>query len=118
MSQSAFLTITNLAANTVADFMLNADQGASNIRFIKRPSRVTFAMDATAFQAEYEVYSGGRNVVTRSAVDAGGTAANVPDLQAKAVSFLAAAGEILEFRVRETAGAGTVDLNLFIDVSP
>ncbi|MHC4648789.1 MAG: hypothetical protein ACYTBJ_25305, partial [Planctomycetota bacterium] len=93
MSQSAFLTLTNLAANAVNDMMLNADQGASNIRFIKRPSRVTFALDANAASAEYEVYAGGRNVVTRSAVDAGGTAAVVPDIEAKGVAFLAAAGD-------------------------
>jgi hypothetical protein len=115
---SAFLTITNLAASSVADFMLGADQGASNLRFIKGPKRVTYAADATAAEAELEVFSGARTVQERSLLDAGGTAGVVPNLQQKAQSFLAADGEVLQFRVRETAAAGTVDCNLFVSVDP
>lgn len=116
---SAFLTITNLAANAVNDFMLDADQGASNLRFVKGAKRVTYAADANAAaSAELEIFSGARTVQERSALDGGGTAGVVPNLQQKAQSFFAADGEVLQFRVRETAGAGTVDCNLFVSVDP
>lgn len=115
---STFLTITNQAANSVLDFMLNADQGAQNLRFVSRPSKVTYAIDATAITAEIEVFSGGRTVQERSSVDGSGTLGTVPNLQQKAQSFLAAAGDILQFRTRETGGVATTDLNCFVSVDP
>ena len=115
---NAFITITNITASSVTDFLESADQGAQNLRFVKRPSRVTWAMDATAADCELEIKSGERTIQERSRVDASGTASQMPDLQQKAQTFLAAAGEILAFRVRETSGAGTTDLNLYIDVTP
>lgn len=111
------LTITNIAANAVQDFMLDADQGPSNLRFVERPSRVVWAMDASAaLQVEVEVFAGFRTVAERGRVSGGGTAGNLPNLQQTSRTFLAATGEILKFRVRETAGAATTDLNLYISV--
>lgn len=112
-----FLTITNIAAAARVDFMTGADQGATNLRFIKQNSIVTFAINATAVGCTYEVLSGDRRVVERSAVEAGGTAGVFPNLQDKAQQFLAAAGEILEFPVTGDA-SGTTDLNLSISVEP
>jgi len=113
------LGITNIAANAVVDFMLGADEGASNLRFVERPSRVVWSIDASAaLQAEIEVFSGSRTVAERGRVSGGGTAGVMPNLQQTARTFLAATGEILSFRVRETAGAATTDLNLYISVEP
>ncbi len=115
---SAFLTLTALAANAVADMMRDSNEGAPQLRFIRRPSKVTYAMDANAIGVEVEVFSGSRVVQERSNIDGGGTQGVVPNLQQKAQSFLAAAGEELSFRVRETAGVATSDLQLFVDVTP
>ncbi len=115
---SAFLTLTALGANAVADMMVDANEGAPKLRFIRRPSRVTFAMDGNAITVEVEVISGERTVVERSNIDGGGTQGVVPNLQQKAQSFFAAAGEELAFRVRETGNVGTTDIQLFIDVTP
>ena len=115
---SAFLTLTNIAANAVVDFMTDANEGPSNLRFINRPSRVTYAADAIAIGVEIEVFAGSRTVQERSNIDAGGTAGVVPNLQQKAQTFLAAAGEVLKFRLRETGGVATTEANLYIDVTP
>ena len=109
--------LTNLAANVVKDMMLDSDQGASNIRFVGRPSSVTFALTANAATVEYEVYTGGRVQVERSGIDASGTAGQAPKLNEKGQQFFAAAGDILEFRVRETGGVATTDLQMSIDVT-
>lgn len=113
-----FLTLTNLAASAVNDFMLDSDQGPTNDRFVEVPSVVSFAINATAAEAEYEVFAGSRTVISRSRVPSGGTAAVPPSITDFGRSFLAAAGEILQFRVRETAAAGTVDLNLTYEITP
>ncbi len=113
------LGITNIAANAVVDFMLGADACASNLRFVQRPSRIVWAMDASAaLQAEVEVFAGSRTVAERGRVSGGGTAGVMPNLQQTARTFLAASGEILSFRVRKTAGAATTDLNLYVSVEP
>ncbi len=116
---SAFVTITNLAANAVVDFLDGgADQGSQNLRFVDRPSLVTWAADATAITAELEVKAGLRTIQERSNIDGGGTLGVVPNLQQKSQQFFAAAPEILQFRVRETGAVATTDLNLFITVDP
>lgn len=113
------LTITNIAANAVQDFMIDADQGPSNLRFVERPSRVVWAMDASAsLGVEVEVFAGVRTVAERGRVSGGGVAGNLPNLQQTARTFLAASGEILQFRVRETGGVASTDLNLYISVEP
>lgn len=113
-----WLTLTNLPANAIRDLMLDADQGATNLRFISFPSQVTFALNATAVGVEYEVYSGGRRVIERSAIEAGATAGVFPNLDQKGQTFYAAAGDILEFKVRETTGVATTDINMAISVEP
>lgn len=111
------LTLTNLAANAVNDFMVDSDQGPQNFRFIgPAGAQVQWGMNATALEAELEVYASGIQIVPRSRVQSGGTIGVPPDMQAFGQVFDAPPGSILEFRVRETAGTGTVDLNLFIDV--
>lgn len=115
---SAFLTETNLAANAVIDMLEDADQGPQNLRFVGVPSQVTWALDANATTAELEIKSGLRTIQERSNVDGSGTAAQMPNLQQKAQQFFAAAGEILQFRVRETGGVATTDVNLYISVDP
>lgn len=115
---NAFLTITNLPANAVRDFMLDADQGPTNLRFVDRPSIVTYAMDGTATTVEVEVFSGSRTIQERSSIDGGGTLGTVPNLQQKAQTFNAASRDILQFRVRETGGIATTDCNLYVDTTP
>ncbi len=115
---TAFLTSTNQAANSVIDLMQNADQGTSNLRFIQRPSKVVFAIDGVNAGDEYEIFAGGRNVVQRSRLSGGATAGVMPALDASALAFFAAQGEILEVRVRELGGVATQDVNLIIDVTP
>ncbi len=109
----ALLILTNIVG--VKDFMLDADQGPQNMRFIGQAGAViTFAMDANAVGLELEVFSSRRTVVERSAVDAGGTVGTPPKMNEQAVSFAAFPSEILQFRVRDTVGAGTIDANLNI----
>lgn len=114
------ITLTNLPANVVRDLMLDGDQGASNLRFIGEPSQVVFAINhnGAVNTVEYEVYSGGRRVVERSQAEAGGTAGVMPALSDKAEAFYSAAGEILEFKIRETGGVATSDVNMVISVEP
>lgn len=113
-----YLMLSNIPANAVRDLMVNADTGESDSRFIGRPSQVTFAIVANAVGVELEVRSGERTVVPRSTLEAGGVTGVYPNIDQKAVSFLAAAGEKLLFRVRETAGVATTDIMLSLDVSP
>lgn len=114
------LTITNLAANAIKDFMLDADQGASNLRFVPVPSQVVYVLNGNhaAGGAEYEIFASGRRVVERSAIPNGGTAGLFPPLNEQAETFLAAGGDILEFKVRETGGVATSDLNLNMSIEP
>ena len=116
----AFLTLTNIPANAVRDLMEDSDQGAQNLRFVRRPSRVTFAIDTNgaANGVEYEVFSGDRQIVERSAVPAGGTAGVMPKLNEVGTTFLAATDEIIKVRVRELDGVATSDINLPIAVDP
>lgn len=119
------LTITNLPANAIRDFMLDADQGATNLRFVDRPSRCVYVLNCNGAVggAEYEIYAssstlGARRVVERSGVPVGGTAGLYPPLNEQAETFDIAAGEIIEFRIRETGGVATTDLNLNISIEP
>lgn len=120
MAQSvAFLTATDVAANSVLDMMLGADQGAQNIRFIARPSRVVLAIQASAaLEAELTVQTQNRVIIARSALSGGATAGVMPNLDDQAFTFNAAAGEILQVEVREIAGAGTVDVVMTIGITP
>lgn len=113
-----FLLQSNLAANSFNDLMTDADTGESQLRFITRPSRVTVAIDATAVGIVMEIQSGGRTVVPRSTLDAGGTTGVFPNIREKAFSFMAAAGEKLRIGLTETAGTATTDVNCTIDVTP
>lgn len=109
---------SNLAANSVNDLLLNADTGASNIRFIKFPSKCILAIEASAVGIEYRVISGGRTVVERSTLDASGTTGTMPSLDQKAVTFDVAGGDILQIELREIAGVATVDVMATLSVNP
>lgn len=112
------LTLTNIPANAIKDFLLDADQGASNLRFVGEPSHVVYVINANAAGVEYEVFASGRRVVERSAVPAGGTAGVFPPINEQAEDFYAAAGDIIEFKLRETTGVATTDCNLNISIEP
>lgn len=112
-----FLMQTDLAANSFNDLMVDADTGESQLRFITRPSRVTMAIVASAVGVTLEISSGGRTVVPRSTLEAGGTTGTFPNLSDKAFSFMAAAGEKLRVAVSEIAGTATTDVMATIDVT-
>lgn len=109
---------SNLAANSVNDLMLDADTGASNIRFVKFASRCILAIEASAVGIEYRVIAGGRVIVERSTLDGGGTTGTFPALDQKAVTFDVAGGEIIEIELREIAGVATVDVMATLSVNP
>ena len=113
-----FLMQSNLAANSFNDLMTDADEGESQLRFVTRPSRVTVAIEATAVGVVLEIQSGGRTVVPRSTLDAGGTTGVFPNIREKAFVFHAAGGEKLRFALTETAGAATTDVMAVVDVTP
>lgn len=112
------LYVPNVAANATVDMMLDAATGASNVRFVKRPSRCVLAIDADAVGMEYRVMAGSRTVIDRSTLDAGGTDAVFPNLNEKAVTFFAAGGEIISIEVREIAGTATTDVMATLSVEP
>lgn len=114
----SFLELDNLAANAVADLMVDALTGESDLRFVHRPSKVTAAIVADAVGIELQIFSGARTIVPRSTLEAGGTVGVFPNLNEKAFSFLAAQGEILRFVIREIAGVATTDVMLTLDVEP
>lgn len=113
-----YLQQTNLGSLSLNDLMLDADQGASNLRFIQRPSRVTVAIWANAVGVQMRIASGQRTVVQRSIVDGGGTTGQFPAIDQRAFTFFAAAGEILEIELRETTAVATTDVMAVISVDP
>lgn len=113
-----YLMQSNLAANSVNDLFLNADQGASNARFINRPSKITMAIEANAVGIQMTVRAGSRVIVDRSILDAGGTTGVFPNVNEKAFTFFAAANEILSVELRETAGVATTDVMASVSIDP
>lgn len=113
-----FLQVSNVAANGVVDIFRDADTGEADARFIGRPSQVTIAIEASAVGMELELKSGGRTIVDRSTLDAGGTTGVFPNINEKAFTFMAAAGDKLIGRVRETAGTATTDVMASVSVDP
>ena len=114
----SYLQITNITASSTQDMLLNAVQGASELRKIVRPSRVTMAIVATAADIELEVKAGLRTVVGRSQCPSGGTISVFPNLQDQAFSFFAASFEDIQVLVRENSAAGTTDIMLTFSVDP
>lgn len=117
---NAFLIQENIPANATRDILEdNTTPGQpSRLRFVRRPSRVTFAIVATATGTVFNVLSGDREVVAQSAVEAGGTLGVFPNMNEKGQVFFAAAGEQLQFIVRETSGVATTDVMLALSVEP
>ena len=77
---------------------------------------VPFTIDQARVGLELEVLTQYRRILERSAIEGGGTAGVYPNLLDKGQAFDAAAGEILEFRVREVANIATNKANLAISV--
>lgn len=113
-----FLEVDNIAANAVADLMVDAATGEAVNRFINRPSRVTVALVADAIGIELQLFSGSRTIVGRSTLDGGGAVGVFPALDEAAFSFLAAAGDVLRIILREVAGVATTDVMGIVDVEP
>ena len=110
------MSMNTIAALATKDFMTDSDQGPTSLRFIGAPSRVVFVINAIAVGLELEVLTQYRRILERSAIEGGGTAGVYPNLLDKGQAFDAAAGEILEFRVREVANVATNKANLVISV--
>ena len=113
-----FLQLTNIAANAVQDLMVNADTGEADARFIEEPSEVTLAILANAVGIELSINSGQRVIVARSTLDSSGTTGQFPNINEKAFSWLAAAGEKLRISCRETTGVSSTDVMGSISVEP
>lgn len=113
-----FLLLSNLGANATQDMMVNADTGEADARFIQFPSEVTVAIEASAVGVQLNITSGGRTIVERSTLGAGGTTGVFPNINEQAFQFLAAAGDKLRMTVTETAGVATTDVMATVDVTP
>lgn len=111
-----FLLLSNLAANSTSDMMVNADTGEVPERFISGPAIIQYALEASAVGCTFEIFVGGIRYVDTSTVDAGGTTGVAPNLNEKASSFEAPYGGTLQVLVSETAGTATTDLMLSIDI--
>lgn len=112
------LYYADLAAYGTIDMLLDAVTGASNARFVKFPSRCVLAIEADAVGLELRVTAGGRTVVERSTLGAGGTDGVMPNLDQKAITFNAAGGDILAIEVRETVNVATTDIMATLSVEP
>jgi len=110
------MTLGTIAALSTKDLMTDADQGPTSLRFVSSPSRVTFVINATSTGMELEVLTQNRRIIERSAIETGGTFGVYPNLLDKGQTFDAAGGEILEFRVRETANVGTTKITFAFSV--
>ena len=113
-----FLEVDNIASGATVDIFVDALTGESQSRFIDRASQVTIAIEADAVGIELTLTSGKRTIVPRSTLDAGGTVGVFPNINEKAFSFFAAAGEILRGFLRETAAVATTDVMATVSVDP
>jgi len=113
-----FLEVDNIPANAVRDLMVDALTGEADVRFIEAPSEVTLAILANAVGIELTITSGGRVIVQRSTLDSSGTTGQFPNINEKAFSWFAAAGEKLRIQLREIAGVATTDVMGSIAVEP
>jgi len=113
-----FLLLSNLAANATVDLMTGADTGEADARFIQFASQVTVAIEASAVGIQLNITSGGRTIVERSTLGAGGTTGVFPNVNEQAFQFLAAAGDKLRMPVTEIAGVATTDVMATVDIEP
>lgn len=107
------LSVTNLGANATVDLLTGADQGEvqGELRRPSLPTRFELLLEATATGVEVEVFSGIRQVVFRSPVSSTGTAGQAPNRETlPSINWSAASFEQQRIILRETAGAGTIDL--------
>lgn len=113
-----FLEVDNIPANAVRDLMIDAVTGEADSRFIEEASEVTLAILANAVGIELSITSGKRVIVARSTLDASGTTGQFPNINEKAFSWLAAAGEKTRIQLRELTGVATTDVMGAISVEP
>ncbi len=113
-----YLMVSNIPANAVRDLFRDADTGEADTRFVTRPSLVTMAIVSSAVGIEMQLFSGERNIIQRSTLEAGGTTGTFPNITDKAFQFAAAAGEKLRALLRETAGVATTDVMAVVSIDP
>lgn len=102
-----------MAANGVADPLADWQY-----RYLPWPARVEHLNDATTAGVVKTITSGSETIVEESPVQAGGAAGVTPSpLNTSADSWIAAAGDLLKVRLRETL-AGTPTVNGVIEVTP
>lgn len=109
------ILLSNLAALTTADMMVDGDQGESDRRFVAADGIMTYAIHANAVGIVLAVRSQYRTIAPRQAVEAGATTGVFPNMTEKGVQAQVFAGEKLIFEVRETANVATTDIMLSID---
>lgn len=109
------ILLSNLAALTTADMMVDGDQGESDRRFCAADGRMTYAIHASAVGIVLAIRSQFRTIAPRQSVEAGATTGVFPNMTEKGISVDVFAGEKLIFEVRETANVATTDIMLSID---
>lgn len=116
---SGFVTATNVGIGARLDMLLSSDQGEQTARTIKRPSRLSYAIDSDQTDAVYEIRVGSSlgstQVVGRSQIPSGGTLSVMPDLQAAGISVLIPTGTLV---VEVTGGAAATDVNFPYQITP
>lgn len=116
---SGFVTATNVGIGARLDLLLSADQGEQTARDIKRPSRLSYAIDSDQTDVVYEIRVGSSlgstQVVGRSQVPSGGTLSVMPDLQAAGITVLLPTGTLV---VEVTGGAAAADINFPFQIVP
>ena len=109
------ILLSNLAANAIADMLVDADAGESDQRFVGRDGVMQYAIVANAVGIQLTIRSQHRTIAPRQVVEAGGTTGVFPNMTEKGVTADVFAGEKLVFEVRETAGVATTDIMLSLD---
>lgn len=109
------ILLSNLAALSTADLLVDGDQGESDRRWIQADGNMVYACVANAVGIVLTVRSQHRIIAPRQTLEAGGTTGVFPNIQDKAVVVPVYAGEKITFEVRETANVATTDIMLSID---
>lgn len=109
------IILSNLAALSTADLMVDGDQGESDRRFVPENGVMTYAVHASAVGIVYSIRSQFRTIAPRQAVEAGATTGVFPNMTEKGIQVAVFGGEKIVFEVRETANVATTDIMLSID---
>ncbi len=111
-----FRDTRTLAANVSID---PVDARGWIYRRLPWPAQVSYALDADAVGVVITITVGSdMQVGPEDPVPAGGAAGVFPNQDEDFSNLLGAAGDLLTFLVRETAGVATTDINLVIKLNP